>query len=190
MAVRQSSQTSNCQRSVRTGGPAEQTVCELGRSVAHLAKYYKNDVFLRVFKRSWAFLGRSWSGLGAVLGRSWRGLGALWGFLGTSWEHLEAVLARLGAVLKAPRGCLSAVLWPSGDTSKNTCFYMFWRLRNALGTLLERSVHGLGASCRGLGAILRRYWAVLERFWGSLGPVLARSWGILGRSVAPRGELL
>ena len=72
-------------------------------------------MFLRVFKRSWAFLGQPWSGLGAVLGRSWRGLEALLGGLGASWERLEPVLARLGAVLRAPRGSFSAVVWPSGE---------------------------------------------------------------------------
>ena len=38
---------------------AEPKACELGRSVAHLAKSHKNDVFLRVFECSWAFLERS-----------------------------------------------------------------------------------------------------------------------------------
>ena len=68
--------------------------------------------FYVFFKRSWAFWGRSWSGLGAVLGRSWRGLWALLGGLGASWERLEPVLARLGAVLRAPRCGFSAVAWP------------------------------------------------------------------------------
>ena len=72
-------------------------------------------MFLRVLKRSCAFLGRPWRGLGAVLGRSGRRLEALLGGLGASWERLEPVLARLGAVLRAPRGRFSAVVWPSGE---------------------------------------------------------------------------
>ena len=75
----------------------------------------KNDVFLHVFKRSWAFLERSWSGLGAVFELSWRGLESLLDGLGASWERLEPVLARLGAVVSAPRGRFSAVVWPSGE---------------------------------------------------------------------------
>ena len=78
----------------------------------------RSTTILGTLGRSWAVsgrLGRSWSGLGAVLGRSWHGLGTLLGGLGASWERLEPVLARLGAVLKAPRGRFSAVVWPSGE---------------------------------------------------------------------------
>ena len=69
-----------------------------------LGELMKNYVFLCVLQCSWAFLGRSWRGLEALLG----GLGA-------SWERLERVLARLGAVLRAPRGRLSGVVWPSTE---------------------------------------------------------------------------
>ena len=78
----------------------------------------RSSTILGTLGRSWAVsgpLGRSWSGLGAVLGRSWRGLEELLGGLGAPWERLEPVLARLGAVLGAPRGRFSAVVWPSGE---------------------------------------------------------------------------
>ena len=71
--------------------------------------------------RSWAFLGGLWA-LGAVLERSGRRPGAVlarpWGAPGRSWGVLgasEPVLAGLGAVLRAPRGRFSAVVWPSGE---------------------------------------------------------------------------
>ena len=86
----------------------------------------KNHVFLCVSQCSWAFLGRSWSGLGAVLGRSWRGLGAC-------WERFEPVLARFGVVLRAPRGRFSAVVWPSGGLQTTMLFTYFYVSSGAPG---------------------------------------------------------